>query len=197
MSEMEVVTSYYPQWQDLPELCWAAVASCVSLCYDPDSQWDQGSIVAQKLKNISCKRIKIDRSTWSICNQPIDSNSIVDILTNITQNCSSSAISGPPSFEAIIQQLGGQYKYPIVCEITWTNPNTLQKKGHIISIIGYHPTTKEIIIADPDYSITEDGSGLPAVSNGIFTYPYTSFVNGEYRNGGVCTLSVATTPNIN
>lgn len=155
-----MVLDFQRQIQLLDYWCWAAVASSVSLKYDPASSHTQ-STLAGDLLDSSCAAI-VPGNTANVsatCNRDY---SLGDAL-KYTQNFAWQEDRYLTLDELTTQLDGG---WPVCGQIYWADRND---QGHYITIYGYDGTT--LTFADSDPSATTD------------SIDYNDLVRNGYRAG--------------
>lgn len=132
-----MILNYHQQKQILPNWCWAAVTSSVSICFNSDSAWRQQQI-AEKVLNVDC-------STVSSGNVPDGADNTADIAAalTITDNLRKKQLL-TISLEDVIGEITNGN--PVTCLIRWENLDM----GHFVCIFGFDDDSYDLSIADPE-----------------------------------------------
>lgn len=152
-----MILEFQTQRQVLHEWCWAAVASSISLKYDPNSPWQQNVLAANLLNNV-CKNVNPDNASTApdICHQGY---SLIQAMQVCTGNYAWD-VQRYLTLDEVYHQINNGW--PICCQIHWDNP----PQEHYIIIYGYDGNS--IAIGDPEA--------------GVCSSDYSDLIN-SYRSG--------------
>ena len=108
------------QHQQQDEWCWAAVATSVSLFYDPASGWTQCEVAKKVLKRDTCC------DDGETCNEPTQ----LDWALKATGNLRGKIIDGTTTYARLNDEIGN--RRPLGCRIRWPD-----QAGHFVVVRGY------------------------------------------------------------
>jgi hypothetical protein len=128
------------QQQHEPYWCWAAVATSVSLYYDPASTWTQCSVVNRQLGRRDCCR----HGNGSACNIPGSGTQALTLVGRLRQHLFTAA-----TFNQVTAEIdAGQ---PLGIRIVWSGGSA----AHILAIAGYYTRHNMIALEDPLYGSSD------------------------------------------
>jgi len=144
--------------------CWAAVATSVSLFYNPGSGWVQCTLVNSELEQFACCR----NGSSSTCNKPWYLNRALMRTGSLE-----SFKSGTINYTTLKQKIDN--RLVIGVRIGWSGGG-----GHVVILDGYNTNGGDFLsVRDPWY--------------GSSTYTYSSF-RSRYQGGGSWTHTYYTKP---
>jgi Peptidase_C39 like family len=127
-----VVLPLVPQRQELPQWCWIAIASSMSVFFK--GEWGRQCKLAEQLLNQPCCR----SPTPGACNQPgslADAMEAARVLREDTRTRTSF-----PQFVVEIDQ-----RRPLGVAIIWVT----ESGGHGVALYGYRQNPDQVLVGDP------------------------------------------------